>query len=43
MNLKDGLEGQLPYLIELGAIEVHRDFRQFHLGGELISLSLFSR
>ena len=33
-------EGRLPYLIELGAIEVHRDFRQFHLGGELISLSL---
>lgn len=33
-------EGNLPYLIELGAIEVHKDYRQYHIGGELISQSL---
>ena len=33
-------EGNLDYLIELGAIEIHHAYRQYHLGGELISLSL---
>lgn len=32
--------GQLPYLIELGAIEISLPYRYLHLGTELIKLSL---
>ncbi|WAE40483.1 GNAT family N-acetyltransferase [Staphylococcus pasteuri] len=32
--------GQLPYLIELGAIELSKDYRHLHLGGRLIQISL---
>ena len=32
--------GKLPYLIELGAIEISLPYRYLHLGTELIKLSL---
>lgn len=35
-------KGYLPYLIELGAIEISPKYRHFHLGGELIATSLSS-
>lgn len=35
-------DGHLPYLIELGAIEISPSYRHLHLGGELIATSLSS-